>query len=507
MRLFLTVLTLIAGLAVTAAPAATAEQRDAFVTSFDGTPIAVHFFPADALDGRAPLVMLAHGYGERGPTSRDEKLAGAPDVDALLAAGYNVLTWDARGHGSSGGTAMLDSPDFEVRDTRALIDWASRQPEVQLDRTGDPRVAMTGASYGGIIQFLTAAADRRVDVISPAYTGHSLVEMIAPHGRFKETWGTFLLGAGAQTVPPGVLSPRGPFLHTADRRAVDGLAFGIATGQLSDDFRTYLHYRSPSRFIDQVRVPTLLQQGTTDTLFPLEHAEQTYRTLKANKVPVKLVWNCEGHSVCGRDAGPPGRFTQTTIRWFDRWLKRDRSVDTGPAFEWLADNQSGYRSATAFPPQAAETLTARGSGALALSPVSAASSTGFILTGGAPADPAVAVNADFSVPEGDGEILGHPRVRFSYTGTAAPVATHLYAQIVDLDTERVVGGQVTPIPVTLDGLPHTVEPNLESIATHLNPGARYRLQILPGSLVFGPQRSTGTVQLTSITATLPIAGW
>ena len=36
--------------------------------------------------------------------------------------GYNVLTWDSRGFGGSGGTSMFDSAAFEGRDMQALID-------------------------------------------------------------------------------------------------------------------------------------------------------------------------------------------------------------------------------------------------------------------------------------------------------------------------------------------------------------------------------------------------
>jgi ABC-2 type transport system ATP-binding protein len=489
---------------LTAPPALAAPQRDVVVKSFDGTPIVVHFFPADGLSKgeRAPVVMIAHGYGEKGPATRDEALVGAPSTDALLKSGYNVLTWDARGHGGSGGTAMFDSPDFEVRDTRKLIDWAARQPEVKLDAKGDPRVGMAGASYGGIIQFNTAAADRRVDVISPSYTGHSLSDdMIAPRGKFKETWASFLTVATAQTVPPGVISPAGPQVHTPDPEAISGLLSGAATGELSEEFRAYLDYRSPSRFVGRIRVPTLLQEGTTDLLFPLSNATKNYRTLKANGVPVKMVWNCEGHSLCGRSTGPAGRFTATTIRWFDRHLK-GRSASTGRPFEWIADNEDAYRSAVRFPPASAGSLRASGSGQLAVSPLSPLSSTGFIGAGGSPA--AYSVNADFSAPPGERSVVGAPKLTISYSGTAAPAAAHLYAQVVDLDANRVVGGQITPIRVTLDGGQHTVTQELEAIATRAKPSSRYQLQILPGSLAFGQQRSTGVVQLHRVKATLPL---
>ena len=53
---------------------------------------------------------------------------------------------------------MIDHPKFEARDTQALIDYIADQPEAKLDAPGDPRVGMSGSSYGGGIQLLTAGA-------------------------------------------------------------------------------------------------------------------------------------------------------------------------------------------------------------------------------------------------------------------------------------------------------------------------------------------------------------
>jgi hypothetical protein len=40
----------------------------------------------------------------------------------LASHGYAVLTWSARGFGRSGGQIALDSPDYQVKDVRQLID-------------------------------------------------------------------------------------------------------------------------------------------------------------------------------------------------------------------------------------------------------------------------------------------------------------------------------------------------------------------------------------------------
>src|SRR5436190_37649 len=146
----------VAALAVTAAPA---QARDGSVTSFDGTKIAYHFYPQpDLAPGQsAPTLMDGPGYSSGGAAESDGT------VQAAEEHGYNVLTWDPRGFGQSGGQVEVDSPEFEGRDAQALIDMLAKQPEVQLDKPGDPRLGMIGASYGGGIQLVTAAIDPRVD--------------------------------------------------------------------------------------------------------------------------------------------------------------------------------------------------------------------------------------------------------------------------------------------------------------------------------------------------------
>ena len=79
----------------------------------------------------------------------------------------------------------------------------------------------------------------------------------------------------------------------------------------------------------------------------------------------------------------------------------------------------------------------------------------------------------------------------------------MYAQIVD-GTGRVVGNQATPIPVTLDGVPRTIERPLEAIASEAKAGSGYKLQITPGTTLYTPQRSAGAVTFGRIEISLPL---
>ena len=56
---------------------------------------------------------------------------------------YAILTFDARGHGASGGLVGIDGPR-EVADTRAVRDWLAARPDMS-----DTKIGAWGISYGG----------------------------------------------------------------------------------------------------------------------------------------------------------------------------------------------------------------------------------------------------------------------------------------------------------------------------------------------------------------------
>ncbi len=148
--------------------------------------------------GRVPAILLAHGFGET-------KAAVRPEAEQLARAGFAVLTWTARGFGNSTGQVALDSPDYEVKDVQQLVTWLAGQPRVLLDRPGDPRVGIAGASYGGGITLLAAAYDHRIDAIVPQSTWNSLATALFPNaagggpadGVFKKQWAGLLFAQGA----------------------------------------------------------------------------------------------------------------------------------------------------------------------------------------------------------------------------------------------------------------------------------------------------------------------
>jgi ABC-2 type transport system ATP-binding protein len=463
-----------------AALAAPAVAREAVVRSFDGTELHVSFHPAEGLKPgkRAPTILQTHGWGqrrERSPDAATSETTGNVGTGPLRKAGFNVLTWDSRGFGESGGTVTVDHKDYEGRDVKALLTWLARQPEARRDGRRDPRVGMHGVSYAGGIELVAAAIDRRIDAIAPSIAWHSLLTALYREDTVKGGWATLLYAAG-QT---GRLDPH----------ITSAFASGATTGRLSAEDRAWFESRGPGALVDRIRVPTLLLQGTPDTLFTPSEAIANYGILRSNQVPVKMMWFCGGHGTCLTGSGPAGHFEKRVIAWLQRHVA-GRKVATGPGFEWLADD-ARWRHAPRFPPRRGTPVVGEGSGTLLLSPADAVSGT--------PLAAAPAANAvNVPIAEASAQVVGRPLLKLTYSGTGT--ATHVFAQIVDEERNLVLGNQVTPLPVTLDGARHTVTRRLEGVAAA---GGRYRLQLIGGSQVYGPVRGLGAITFATARVELP----
>ena len=81
----------------------------------------------------------------------------------------------------------------------------------------------------------------------------------------------------------------------------------------------------------------------------------------------------------------------------------------------------------------------------------------------------------------------------------------MFAQLVDDDTTLVVGNQITPIAVTLDGASHTAAIDLEVIAHHVQPGHTLTLQLVATTTAYATPRLGGTITFDRIDLEVPVA--
>jgi ABC-2 type transport system ATP-binding protein len=104
-------------------------------------------------------------------------------------------------------------------------------------------------------------------------------------------------------------------------------------------------------------------------------------------------------------------------------------------------------------------------------------------------------------------VVGAPKLSFTYRGTVPDgvAPTRVFAQLVDDERKVVVGNQVTPIEVTLDGASHEAEIDLEVVAQRLEPGQTLTLQLIATTTAYATPRLGGEVTFEQIDIELPVA--
>ncbi|MFD7178801.1 CocE/NonD family hydrolase [Streptomyces sp. NPDC059904] len=331
----------------------------------------------------APAVLATNGFG-------GSKSDGSTDAigKAFAARGYVGLVYSGLGFGKSGCLVSLDDPRIDGAAASGLVDFlagtraaddGTKADYVTKDGKGDPRVGMIGGSYGGAIQLATAAVDHRVDALVPMITWNDLAYSLDPNnaayrsvpGAFKWQWtnGFYLIGEGQPLLEPSLDPSRInklTCLHfvTDACETIRTLNSGRYPSDKAGPMLDYARSVSPVSYLKQVKAPTLLVQGQSDSLFNLNEAQATYGTLKAQGITTKMIWQSWGHSggltdpASGELNLAQGNLETSYVgkrilAWFDRYLQHRKDVDTGPAFayyrDWITDPGQTYATAQSVP--------------------------------------------------------------------------------------------------------------------------------------------------------------
>jgi ABC-2 type transport system ATP-binding protein len=504
--------------AVAVAPSTSAAQEGPTVTtqvveSFDGTPlVSTLFVPAGVdVDRPAPLVLLTHGWagsGQRQPTGF---------VGRLLEAGYVVLTWDQRGFGCSGGEVQVDKPEVEGRDVGALIDWTIANAPVQVDATGDPVIGMTGGSYAGGIQTATASIDERLDAIAPEISWFDLRYSLYGGEVVNQGWATLLyvagtIAAGGQGLDPSC--PTYPQAGGLDPIITQGYTEGATTGRISGPVLDFFG-RSSLAVYGQghpVGIPTLVVQGSTDTLFDLTDGWRIVEHVASTGAPTRFMVFCGGHVACPAtyaDAGDSEHVDDAVLAWFARYLDGDASVDVGPPVEYRT-NEGVWRATDGFPSPGADPLVASGSGRVVsvpavdppdLSPLAGLSfgqipALPFTTASVSAPDDARAMHVEVARADGAVDLFGIPTVTLEVEGIGEEVI--LMAKLVDRESGAVVNLQEGAVRVPLTGGPVEVDVPMPGVAYTLPAGHHLDLQVSTASLMHSNAQTPSTADVTAM---------
>ena len=167
----------------------------------------------------------------------DNRSSAAGAIERYSARGFQVIAYDSRAHGQSGGDACTYG-FFEKRDLQAVI-----------DAIGGGRIVLIGTSLGAAVALQAAAGDPRVVGVVAAETFSDL-----------------------RTVA----TERAPFVFT--RGSIDR-AFKLAEqeGGFSVDAA------SPLGAAPRIKAPVLLIHGDADRETPPSHSQRVFDALTGPK--------------------------------------------------------------------------------------------------------------------------------------------------------------------------------------------------------------------------------
>jgi predicted acyl esterase len=296
-------------------------KTDLVLPMSDGVQLGVTLYTPDGTppSGGWPAVMLLHGLGKSRVLPEATKWSVNVVAENYLAnQGYEVLTYDARAHGTSGGFFDLDGPP-EVQDVRTLFDWLAARPEVDKAKIGG-----SALSYGGGALWLAAAGGVPFAALELAATWTDLAQAVFPGGLVK----TGMVAGFLNSVPESrwdqsLFSLRDDLLHN---RNLPGL-------------RSFMAQRSVLPALDRMKAPVFLLQGRRDFAFDIAQATAAYQRLRG---PKRLYIGDLGHAPApDPEAEIPHYLTEGRM-WFDRWLKgAPNGIDKQPPVELAPDPWTG----------------------------------------------------------------------------------------------------------------------------------------------------------------------
>ena len=199
-------------------------------TTFNGAGVTLKGWRCHTTVSRRGAIVWLHGIA-------DNHESGAGLVDRFGQRGFDVVAYDSRANGESGGDACTYGY-YEKQDLRQVIDTITPGP-----------VVLIGASLGGAVALQEAADDPRITAVVAAETFSDLRTV-------------------AMERTPALL--RGGLLQKAFARA-------------EQDGRFNIDAVSPVHAAARIRVPVLLVHGEEDVDTGPQHSRRIFEALQGPK--------------------------------------------------------------------------------------------------------------------------------------------------------------------------------------------------------------------------------
>jgi ABC-2 type transport system ATP-binding protein len=304
-------------------------------SAVDGTLLDVTLVvPSGA--GPHALITSLHGWG-------GSKNGQGYIADPLIADGYAVLRYSARGFGDSWGQVNLSDVHMELGDLRSMIGQViDLEPTLNADAVG-----IIGVSYGGGQTWLSllqptfnspGAVPVRIRAVVPIVPWSDLLYSLAPNGRpefsvvppgsaklslLNALYVSGLRRALDRPYPnyPDYLIAWHAWINTMEPNAIDPLYRQIIDGLAG--YRSIWWQQQFWLHAAANAVPVFQVQGLTDDLFPLPEAKRMLLGLDtiAPGYPIASYFGDSGHPRASNKDGERDYMLGLIREWFAYYLR------------------------------------------------------------------------------------------------------------------------------------------------------------------------------------------
>jgi predicted acyl esterase len=319
---------------VAAGRASAYTQQELSLRMNDGVDLAATLYEPSAAPPPAghPAIVLFHSLG-----GKRQDLAFLAQA---FAGSFAVLTFDARGHGESGGLVSIDGPR-EMTDVKAVFNWLAARPEINRNRIGAWGISLGGgAVLRSLVEGVPWAAAETVETWTDLYSALAPQRLTKSGAVFQ-----FLNSVPQARLDPSVLAIRDDALASTNLGAV----------------RAWADARSSRSQLGKVKTPVFMFQGRRDFAFDIAQARAGYRLLKG---PKRLYVGDFGHAPSTFPGPDIAQVASLSLKWFTRYL-----IGTPASFAPVSLAPSPWRGKlrtyAALPPTRRLTLQLGGSDSLA----------------------------------------------------------------------------------------------------------------------------------------------